>query len=110
MVKNCIIDINPCWLKESTSNEGDIGDVDWIPGLGSSPGGGNGNLLQYACLRNLMDRGAQWAPVQGSDRTEHRRVHNDTEYETFVSISPGLEGFGGSRLCPVSSVVTNREP
>ena len=29
-----------------------------IPGLGSSPGEGNGNLLQYSCLKNPMDRGA----------------------------------------------------
>ena len=69
MIKNCIIDINPWWLKESTCNEGDIGDVDLIPGSGSSPGGGNSNLLQYSCLRNLMDRGARWALVQGSGRT-----------------------------------------
>ena len=82
MVKNCIIDINPWWLKESACNEGDIGDVDLIPGSGSSPGGGNGNLLQYSCLRNLMDRGAWWAPVQGSERTEHTCMHNDIEYET----------------------------
>ena len=31
-------------------------------GLGSSPGGGNGNLLQYSCLENLMDRGA-WQAI-----------------------------------------------
>ena len=34
-------------------------------GSGSSPGGGNGNPLQYACLRNPMDRGAWWAKVHG---------------------------------------------
>jgi len=33
--------------KESTCNAGDTGDVDSIPGSGRSPGGGNGNLLQY---------------------------------------------------------------
>ena len=35
--------------KEPTSNEGDPGS---IPGLGKSPGGGNGNPLQYSCLGN----------------------------------------------------------
>ena len=35
----------------------------WIPGSGRSPGGGNGNPLQYSCLENLMDRGAWWATV-----------------------------------------------
>ena len=36
-----------------------------IPGLGRSPGEANGNLLQYPCLENLMDRGAWWAAVHG---------------------------------------------
>ena len=33
-------------------------DVGSIPGLGRSPGGGNGNPLQYSCLENSMDGGA----------------------------------------------------
>ena len=37
---------------------GDIRDVGSIPGLGRSPGEGNGNLLQYSCLENPMDREA----------------------------------------------------
>ena len=47
----------PLWLvgKESAYNVGDLG---LIPGSGRSPGEGNGNLLQYACLENSMDRGA----------------------------------------------------
>ena len=36
----------------------DAGDVDSIPGLGRSPGEGNGNPLQYSCLENPMDREA----------------------------------------------------
>ena len=44
---------------------GDMRDVDLIPGLGKSPGGGDGNLLQYPCLKNPMDRGAWWATVHG---------------------------------------------
>ena len=57
------------WLsgKESTCNEGDLGDVGSIPGLEKSPGGGNGDPLQYSCLDNLMDRGSWWATV---DRVE----------------------------------------
>ena len=35
-----------------------VGDLGLIPGLGKSPGEGNGNLLQYSCLENSMDRGA----------------------------------------------------
>ena len=41
--------------KASAYNEGDPG---LIPGLGRSPGEGNGNPLQYSCLENPMDRGA----------------------------------------------------
>ena len=36
-----------------------------IPGLGRSPGEGNGNLLQYSCLANPMDRRAWQATVHG---------------------------------------------
>ena len=36
-----------------------------IPGLGRSPGEGNGNPLQYSHLENPMDRGAWWATVHG---------------------------------------------
>ena len=48
--------------KESTCS---AGDLCLIPGLGRSPGEGNGNPLQYPCLENLMDRGAWWAAVHG---------------------------------------------
>ena len=41
--------------KETDCNVGDVGS---IPGLGRSPRGGHGNLLQYSCLENSMDRGA----------------------------------------------------
>ena len=48
--------------KEPTCNAGDVGS---IPGLARSPGGGNGNPLQYSCLGNPMDRGVWWATVYG---------------------------------------------
>ena len=48
--------------KESACNAGDPGS---IPGLGRSPGEGNGNPLQYSCLENPMDRGAWRATVHG---------------------------------------------
>ena len=41
------------------------GDKGLIPGLGRSPGGGNGTQLQYSCLENSMDRGGWWATVHG---------------------------------------------
>ena len=52
---------------------GDIGDTGSIPGLGRSPGEGNGNPLQYSFLENPMDRGAWQVTVYGvteSDMTE----------------------------------------
>ena len=48
--------------KESACNAGDLGS---IPGLGRSPGEGNGNSLQDSCLGNPLDRGAWWATVHG---------------------------------------------
>ena len=48
--------------KESACNAQDPGS---IPGLGRSPGEGNGYPLQYSCLENSMDRGAWWATVHG---------------------------------------------
>ena len=48
--------------KESAYNAGDPGSV---PGLRRSPGEGNGNLLQYSCLGNLMDKAAWQATVHG---------------------------------------------
>ena len=51
---------------ESACNAGGLGLIPWS---GGSPGGGNGNPLQYSCLENPMDRGAwktrDWATVHG---------------------------------------------
>ena len=48
--------------KESACSVGDLGSV---PGLGRSPGEGDGNPLQYSGLENPRDRGAWWATVHG---------------------------------------------
>ena len=57
--------------KESACNVGDLG---LIPESGRSPGGGNGNPLQYSCLENPMDKGAQQPTVHGFARVEHNLV------------------------------------
>ena len=64
----------PWWWdsKETTCNMGDLGS---FPGLGRSPGGGHGNLLQYSCLENPMDRGALWAHGAAKSRTQLRNFH-----------------------------------
>ena len=52
-------------VKNPFVNTGDIRDSGSIPGLGRSPGGGDGNPLQHSCLENPMDRGAWRAIVHG---------------------------------------------
>ena len=54
--------------KEFACNAGDLGS---ILGLGRSPGEGNGNLLQYSCLENPLDRGAWQTIVHGVTRVGH---------------------------------------
>ena len=49
-------------LKNLPANVGDLGS---IPGSGRSLGEENSSLLEYSCLKILMDRGASWAIVHG---------------------------------------------
>ena len=44
------------------------------PWVGKMPEGGNGHPLQYSCLENPVDRGAQWATVMGLQRVGHDLV------------------------------------
>ena len=53
--------------KDSACNTGDLGS---IPGLGRSPGEGNGNALQYSCLENSIDKGAWQATVHGVAKSQ----------------------------------------
>ena len=52
------------------ANAGDVTDACLSPVLGRPPGGGNGNLLQYSCLENSMNREAYWAIVQGAAKSQ----------------------------------------
>ena len=56
--------------EESACNAGDTGDTGFIPGWGRSPGGGHGNLLQYSCLEDPMDRGAWQVTVHGVAKSQ----------------------------------------
>ena len=60
--------------KASACNAGDLGS---IPGLGRSPGEGNGTPLQYSCLENPVGRGAWWATV-------HRVAKSWTQLSSFT--------------------------
>ena len=51
-------------VKNPPANRGDIRHMGSIPGSGRSPGGGNGNPLQYSCLENPVDRGT-WRATYG---------------------------------------------
>ena len=69
--------------KESAYNAGDLGS---IPGLGRSPGEGNGNPLQYSCLENPMGRGAWRAIVLGV--TKSRTQLSDYHFTSLHFRSP----------------------
>ena len=59
------------WMvKNLPANAGDVKNSGLIPGLRRSPGGGNGNPLQYSCLENSIDRGAWWATYSPWDCKE----------------------------------------
>ena len=57
--------------EESPFGAGDMGDTGSILGLRRSPGEGNGNPLQYSCLRNPLDRWAWWATVQKVTKSQY---------------------------------------
>ena len=73
-------------VKNLPTNAGDTGDMGLIPGSGSSPGGGNSNLLQYSCLE-AMSRAdslagySSWSH-KASDATE--RVHTVNTYRLSI--------------------------
>ena len=65
-------------VKNPPANAMDTGDMGLILGWGRSPGLVHGNLLQYSCLENPVDRGAWLATVHGVaelDMTEHANMH-----------------------------------
>ena len=67
--------------------QGDSGDTGSISGLGRFPEGGNGNLLQYSCLENPMDREASWAySLWGRKEldTMHTHIHVSILLQTSI--------------------------
>ena len=57
-------------VKNLPANAGDVIYAGLIPGLGRSPGKGNGNPFQYPCLENSMDRRAWQATVHGVAKSQ----------------------------------------
>ena len=69
-------------VKNPPANSGEAGS---IPGSGRPPGEGNGNPLQYSCLKNSMDRGVWWAIVHGCKRTGHNlKTKQQKQYLSHV--------------------------
>ena len=66
--------------KNLPAKVGDVRDMGSIPESGRSPGGGNGNLLQYSCLGDSMDRGA-WQP------TVHRVTKSQTQLKRLSTFA-----------------------
>ena len=61
-------------VKNLHANAGDARKMSLIPESWRSPGGGNGNLLQYSCLENPMGRGAWWLTVHAVAKSQHNWV------------------------------------
>ena len=57
-------------LKNPSANAGDARDMGSISMSGRSPGAGNGNQVQYSCLKNSMDRGALWVIIHGVAKSQ----------------------------------------
>ena len=92
-------------------------DVGPIPGPEKSPGEGNGNTLQYSCLENPMDRGAQWATIhrvakgQHNLATEQQQLKNDKPRANIILNTEKLKAFplrsGIRQGCPLLPLLLN---
>ena len=77
--------------KESSSNEGEAEVMGSIPEWERFPGGGNGNSLQYSCLKNPKNKGAWWAIVQSIAK-------NRTQLSDYTSISKKREKWNNRKV------------
>ena len=82
----------PWWLSSKNNPPANAGGSVQIPGSGTR--GGNGNLLQYSCLENPMDRGAWRARAHGvakeSDMTEATKQQSQNKVEITLQSSAGF--------------------
>ena len=73
-------------VKNLSANAGNSSDASSIPGLGRSPGIGNGNPFQYSCMETPMDRGAGRATVHGVTKSwTQLSVRTHTHTQTLTS-------------------------
>ena len=73
------------------------GDASSIPGSGRPPGEGNGNLLQYSCLGNPMDKGAWQATVCGVTKESDMTEQLSTVHRYTIGTSVKSLGFYGNK-------------
>ena len=91
-------------MKNMPASTGDTGNMGSIPGSRRSPGGGNGNPLQYSCLENPVDRRTWRGTVHRvtqiesdmTEATEHAHIHRLTFH--FLSC------FQFERICRLRSI------
>ena len=73
-------------VKNPSANAENTVDVGLIPGLGRSPGGGNGNPFQYSCLKNPINRGTWQAAVHGSQTVRHDLAAKKTVNRQLITV------------------------
>ena len=86
-------------VKNLPARARNVRDPGSVPESGRSPGGGNGNPLQYSCLKNPMDKGACQAAIHGAAKSQTRlstaHTHTDTHHvyhRNFVKFKTFLCG------------------
>ena len=94
-------------VKSLSASVGDTGDAGSIPGLGRSPGVGNGNPLQYSCLENSMDRGAWQATVCKVWKSQ-KRMSDWAHTHTHAVYHPSRPLKFTLRINPLKSLQSSR--
>ena len=75
-------------VKNLPANAGDAGDKSLISGLGRSPGGGNGNPLQYSCPESHGQRSLAGYSPRGHkelDSTEHEHMYQVLDFINYLN-------------------------
>ena len=93
-------------VKNPPTKARDGRDTSLIPGLGTSPGGGHSNPLQYSCLENPMDKGAWWATVHGVAKNRTRQsTQARGRSRCWSRDAPSSHGPAAPRGCNQSGLV-----
>ena len=102
-------------VKNPLANAGDVRDSDSIPGAGRSPGEGHGNPLQYSCLENPMDRGAQRASLQRvaeldiTEVTKHSKSKGEVKVKSLSRVQPSATPWTAAHQAPLSMGFSRQE-